>query len=235
MQLSDMRARVSQRLAEGIIGPTYYTTAEINAALNEGYRLFCLLTLGLESTASWSVSANTPFTHMLPVTGFSNWIAPLRITDSTGRKIRPARLADLESLDSGWRNSPGAPVRYTFLGADMIGLYKQPASGGTTLSVTFARGGSTLSADGDTPEVPAEYHPRLVDYGVYRCRQGEGAQEFAKAMTYFESFMAGAEHYANYVRARNLGAKYDTLPIEFSKFDRSTLLTRRPNQARGRA
>lgn len=221
-----MRSRVGQRLNESG-GPVFYTAAEINAALNEAQRFFVLLTLGLEVTATWTVSAATAFTHMLTI--FADWICPLRITDANGAKVRPATLTDLASLDPGWRTSPGAPVRYASLGADLLGIYQQPAGSGTALEVTYARAPVALAADSDVPEVPAEFHPRLVDYGIYRCRHVEGGQEFEKSLKYFDSFMDGATKYGAYVRARNIGSRYDKVPFELESFDRSRLLNLRPD------
>ncbi len=222
-----MSARVSQRLNEGIVGPTFYTLAEINAAINEGLRLFVLLTLGVEKTAAWNVPAfgangSVPFFHMLQY--FTDWIVPLRITTAAGAKVRPARLEDLASLDGAWWNSPGAPSRYAALGADFLALYQQPASAGTTLQVTYARAPLPLLLPTDVPEIPGVYHPRLVDYGIYRCRQVEGGQEFAKSLVYLASFLDGATHYGRFVRARNLGSRYDKLPFELEAFDKSQML-----------
>ena len=228
-----MAGRVSARLAEGNSGPVYYPRAEIVAALNEANRFFCLLTLGLETTAVWSVPSATTFFHMLSY--FPDWIAPLRITTVSGAKVRPARLNELTALDSGWMGSPGSPTRYCAMGADFLALYPQPPvptppATGTTLNVTYARAPLTLANDSDEPETPAEYHPKYVDYGIYRMRQGEGSQEFAKALGYLDSFFEGAQHYAAYVRARNLGSRYDKTPFEIESFDRSGM--RKPGQDR---
>lgn len=229
MQLVDMQGRVSQRLNEGTIGATFYSLAEITAALNEALRFFALLTLGLEKTATWNVpayNAAAPFFHMLQY--FPDWIVPLRLTTTAGAKVRPARLEDLAALNPAWWNAPGNPTRYCALGADFLGLYQQWANGGT-LQVTYARAAAVLALATDVPEFPEEYHPRLVDYGVYRLRQVEGGQELEKALKYLDSFFDGAQHYANYVRSRNLGSRYDKVPFELEKFDRSKLLRLRPD------
>jgi|SRR5579863_6776811 len=224
-----MQGLVSQRLNEFITGPTFYPTGEITGALNEAYRFFVLLTLGLEKTTAWNVQAATTYFHMLQLSQsgnplFPDWICPLRLTTSTGAKVRPARLEDLNCLDSQWPSSPGAPVRYCHSGADFLALYQQPALTGTTLQVTYCRGPVILVNAGDTPEIPAEYHPRLVDYGIYRCRQVEGAQQFEKALAYLKDFFEGAKHYAAYVRSRNLGSRYDKVPFEIETYDMSKLL-----------
>jgi len=224
-----MQTVVSQRLNEGNSGPVFYPAAEITAALNEGLRFFVLLTLGLEQTTSWTVPADTTFFHMLQVTSggnpvFPDWIVCLRISDATGAKVRPARYDDLFALNPQWRNSPGSPVRYCVRGADYLGLYQQPAAP-AVLNVTYARGPVPLVSGGDVPEIPAEYHPSaLVNYGIYRMRQGEGAQEFQKALPMFDEFLKAAKHYAAYVRARNIGSRYDAVPFEIESFDTSQLL-----------
>ena len=219
-----MNMLVSQRLAEGFGdtgGPTFYPWPEITAALNESYRLFVLLTLGLETTVSWIVPPATTFFHML--TAYPDWIAPLRIASDTRAKVRPARPADLWSLDSAWVASPGSPVRYAHQGADLLALYRQPAAA-TVLTVTYAQSPAWLVEATDSPAVPQEWHPLFPKYAIYRCRQVEGGAEFAGTLPLLEEFLAGAEKYGNIVRARNVGSAYDTLPMELSSFDRSRLV-----------
>lgn len=174
MQLSAMVSLASQRLNEGATGPTYYPAAEIVAAINEGSRLLALLTLCLEKTVTWSVTANTTFFRMLTI--YSDWIVPLRIADASGNKIRPARLDQLAALNPTWITSPGTPTRYASAGVDLMALYGQPAAGGTSLTVTYAYSPPLLISDADTPLFQPEYHPQLVNYAVYRLRQGEGLQ-----------------------------------------------------------
>jgi hypothetical protein len=235
-----MYGQVSSRLNEGFGagGPTFYPTVEIVAAINEANRLFCLLTLGLEKTTAWSVPAATSFFHMLQLsTGgnliFPDWIVPLRIATAAGAKVRPARIDQLWALDSQWPAVPGSPSRYAHVGADLVALYGQPASTGTTLNVTYARAPVTLVNDTDVPETPAEYHPPYVDYAIYRCREVEGGEEFAKTLPLFDGFLAAAGKYAGYVRARNVGAGYDKIPFELDSFDRSRLVGRSASKSRG--
>jgi hypothetical protein len=231
-----MYGLVSQRLNEGASGPVSYPTAEIIARLNEAQRFFMLLTLGLEVTAPWTVPAYLPGTQNMSfrmLTVFPDWIVPLRITTAAGAKIKPARLEDLNSLDSQWMSSPGTIARYVAGGADSVGLYHQPTVA-TTLNVTYARAPVALADDADVPETPEEYHPNLVAYGVYGMRQGEGAQEFEKGLPFFDTFLDGAQHYAAYVRSRNLGSRYDKVPFELEKFDRSQLLKMRKDLMPGR-
>ena len=221
MQLSDMCGRVSARLNEGATGPVYYPVAEIIARLNEANRFFVLLTLGLETTGAWTIPAATACHHMLSY--FADWIVPLRLALVSGAKVRPATIEELTGINPGWLSTPGTPTRYASEGCDFIAIDQQPA-GPLVVNVTYARSPLALISDADVPEVPTEYHPRLVDYAVYGMRQGEGGQEFEKSLRYFDSFLDGAQHYGEYVRSRNLGSRYDAVPFELSKLDRGTLL-----------
>jgi hypothetical protein len=221
-----MEGLVSQRLNEGQSGPTYYPQTEIAAALNEAEAFFVLLTLGLEITQPWTVPGYSPaaqntFFRMLTV--FADWICPLRIATQQGKRVKPRRLEDLVARNPQWMTCQGAPEAYAALGVDLVAVYRQP-SAAIVLNVTYCRAPVPLVNPTDAPEIPAEYHPKLVDYGVYRMRQGEGAQEFEKALPLLNSFLDGATHYGNYVRSRNRGSQYDKVPFELEKFDRSQLL-----------
>jgi hypothetical protein len=222
--LATIQGLVSDRLNESAAmgGPTSYPTTEITAAVNEGLRLFATLTLCIEKTAAWAVTPAQTFQHMMLI--FADWLAPLRISTATGAKVRPARLSELWALDSAWVASPGPPTRYASMGFDLVALYQQPAAGGTVLTCQYAACPPPLVNAGDVPAIPLEYHEQLVKYGIYRCRQPEGSEPLESVLPLLEEFLAAAQDYAEFVRARNVGAGYDTLPMELALFDRSTLV-----------
>lgn len=214
---------VSDRLNEaaGVGGPQFYPATEILAAVNEGQRLFCILTLCLERQYSLVVPANTTFLHLLPLV--ADYLAPLRITDSTGAKIRPSTFSDLWAFDTAWPSTVGAPSRYVAAGADLVAIYMR--SGGTpTLQLQYAGAPALLVNGSDVPAIPAEFHQELVNYGIYRARQVEGGAEFAATLPLLDHFLQAAQDYGDYIRARNIGAGYDTMPFELASFDRSRLV-----------
>jgi len=222
MQAQDIVTRILARLDQPASGG-YYTPAEALSAANEAQRFFALLTLGLETTASFTTGSTAPFFHMQST--FQDWLLPLRMT-AGGSQVRPARLAELDSLDSGWQTSSGAKaLRYAALGFDFLIIY--PASQGLTVNVTYARSPVPMVAQTDVPEFPEQCHPAFVDYGVYRCREREGAQEFQKTLPYLERFLGEAKQYASYIRGRNIALRYDKLPFELERVDLSRLLTLR--------
>jgi hypothetical protein len=215
-----MQGIVSSRLNEGA-APTFYPTAEITAALNEAERVFCLLTLALETTTPWSIPPNQTFTHVLP--SFPDWICPLRVSNAGGTKIRPAKFSELWALDNQWPVKPGAPTRYAAAGADLVAVYPQPTVG-TVVNITYARAPVPLVNAGDVPELQPEYHPQLVNYAINRMRQVEGGEVFAGTLPLLAEFMDAATEYGNAMRLRAIGSGYDTLPFELALFDRSRLV-----------
>lgn len=222
LQLIDIVNHASQRLNEGQTGPVFYPKSELVAAANEAERFFVLLTLCLETTAPWNVPALTTFFHMLAI--FPDWICPLYVSTAEGAKIRPSRLDDLSALNLGWLNSPGPVARYCSVGADLVAVYQQPATIGTTLNVKYARSPKPLVNDTDIPEIRPQFHPNLVDYTIYRVRQVEGGLEFEKSLAYLNHFLDAAQSEGDYVRARALSGRYDTRPYELEGYSRSKLL-----------
>ncbi len=223
MQTSDIVSRVLARLDQPNGG--YYTYAEALSAVNEGMRFFALLTLGIQRrvTEAITLGSGNPSLRMLTVIG--DWLMPLRVTLPNGAVLRPSRLADLDALDSGWQSTtPALPSRYAALGFDFTAFYPQ-WSGPLELTFVYAAAPIAVVAGTDVPEIPPEYHPDLVDYGVYRLRFREGGQEFQKALPYFQRFLDGAKKYASFIRARNLASRYDKLPFELERADLSTLLS----------
>lgn len=222
MKAGDLQTRVLARVGEdsgAAAGNQYYTAAEALAALNIAQRLFVLLTLCLETSATMELTPGVAFYSLL--SRFNDWLLPLRFRGS--KKLRPARLSDLAALDSAWSQAPGEPVKYALLGFDLLALYQQPVAT-EVLNVTYARCPVPLMNAWDVPEIPVEYHPCLIDGATPLMRTKEGGQEWQKTLTHWDRFLNEADRLAKYVRARNREQGYDYLPFELAKFDRSRML-----------
>jgi hypothetical protein len=220
MIFSDIRARVLKRLDEDPTAPVSYTAADANNAINEGLQFFGLLTLCVERTVAFPVVAGTGEYQMLST--YADWLVPLRIAQA-GAKVRPARLGDLAARDLAWRAASGAVSRYSHQGGNLLVLYKCPTGG--TISITYAACPAILAGDNDVPEIPVEYHPLLVLYGIYRLRFDTGGQDFAAGLPLFKEYLAGAAKMAGFIRTRSLGLRYDKLPFELEQYDVSRLVS----------
>jgi len=200
---------------------TYYPAANVLGALNEAQRFFCLLTLCLEMTSSFPLTAGTAFYHMLPV--FPDWLLPRRVLNSAGQRLRPGRLNVLDALYPNWTNSPGTPKRYAHLGFDLLAICQQPTENDVML-VTYAQAPAPLENPTDVPEIRENSHFALPNYAAYALRQPEGGQEFRKFLGYFNDFLDEAQAVQMLVKAKNVDAGYERPPFELERMDRSRLV-----------
>jgi hypothetical protein len=216
-----MTTRLLTRVGEDASNPVYYDASEALTALNQAQRLFAFLTLCLETTGSMSLTAGTAWYTMLDT--FSDWLLPLRIRVTGGGKVLPARVQELNALSTTWQAAAGTPERYCALGFELMAIYKQPGSGGTSLDVTYARSPAVMTS-ASTPEAPEEAHAALIDGAIPLMRAKEGAQELGKSLPFFDRFLQECQKHANFVRARNLAQRYDRQPFELQRFDKSKLI-----------
>lgn len=217
LTLGQLKTRVAAMLDDS--GFVYYTENEIKHALNVAQRLFCLITLCIERTVSFSLTNAQTFYE---IDGqISDFIVPLRVSFS-GARLKPYALHGLDMIDATWRVTAGAtPLRYAQEGFNMLAIHPTPASGSNSLSIVYAAEPAELSAEGDTPEIPSEQHIFLQDAAFWLLRLKEGGQELAAAVKYLKRFLEAAEHYQLFTRARSRAQSYDRYPPDLLTFDKS--------------
>ena len=216
MTAAEIQGRILARVADE--GGASATAAETLQAINEGQELAALMTLCLETTASWTLTATTAWYSARAA--FNDYLCPLRLMVGSTR-VSPASIRDLDARDAGWQASAGTPARYATLGFSLFAVTPQPAID-TAASLTYARTPVELVGDA-WPEIPEAYHQALVDYGVYRVRLKDGAQNLERGLRYFGRFLEAMKELGDQVRARSRAAGYDTLPFEVRRFDMSRL------------
>jgi hypothetical protein len=228
MTLSEMRTRVFARLEEPADGSGYYTVAEATSALNAAERVFAYLTLCLEATRTLDLTANVHFYHLMST--WSDLLAVLHVRQVGSTRVRPVRLAEMGAVTPNWFTTTGTPARYVAVGGDLFGLEKAPPNAGTALSIILARAPAGMSADGDSPEIPAAHHAALIEFAVFRLRAKEGGSEFAESFEGLGRYVAAVKDVAAQVRARARALHFDTLPPELERFDLSALLGQKKKQ-----
>ncbi len=216
MTSGELIERVLKRVGEDTTTPVYYRASEVLDALNAAQRLFCLLTLCLETSDTLALTATTTFYHLL--TSFSDFLMPLQVDVVDGSKVRPGHLTSFDSLSDTWQADAGDPERYDVLGMDLLAITPRPAASGTSLTITYAQCPTRMTGENATPEIPAEYHPCLIDGAVVQLRAKEGGQEFGKVLPAWGNFLNEAVKMAEYVRVRMAGRGYDRAPFELSKW-----------------
>lgn len=100
--------------------------------------------------------------------------------------------ADALTLSTSSTNPPGVPTTFWQF-ARQIYLWPIPATSGTTdLTLYYTRVPNTITVVGDTPELPLQYHPRLVEYCVAQAAElDDNLQHYAMKM---QQFKAGVDN-----------------------------------------
>jgi hypothetical protein len=211
MTLTQLQALTWTKLNDG--GGVFYPNA--TGALNEAQRLFVLLSLCLERTLPFPLTGGQLAYNVLAT--LPDFILPRRVYNSSGQQLRPATIAELEALDSGWQNTPGIPQRYVLRGLDWLAIYPQPAAA-DTLNIVYACCPATMEANGDSLQLRAASQYAPVNYSAWALRQIEGGQELAKFSGYRDEFMAEAKKVGDLIRERQRDSGFATaMPFELTR------------------
>lgn len=232
MNLGEIRAEVSRRMDD--TSNVRYSVGRIEQAINQGQRIFAFLTLAIERSAAFNLAANTVWYNVLDT--LADWVAPLRVEDSSSRRIRPATIRQLDALSRMWRADTAAtgPTRYGMVGTDLMFVHPAPDGAGVALTLKYAALPAELTVDGDTPEIRAQYHISLADYACFFLKLPEGGQELPEALEYWRRFQEAVATENQFCRDRAQQARYDTLPPDLEPIDIRKLIqeaTRGPNNA----
>lgn len=211
----DPTTPVSVQVGAGATVGGVVVADEVLAAINEGQELAALLSLCFEKTVNFALAG----TWYTPRSILTDLLVPLRITVA-GIRLRPATLAELDASNEFWQATSGVTERYAAVGCNLLAVTPQSE---VTAQFTYAYSPAELGAN-DTPALPEAHHPDLVEYGVYRCKLKEGAQQLARGLGSLNLFLDSMTRLGNVVRAKSLAARYDVRPFELQLFDRSKLI-----------
>lgn len=190
---------------------------EILAAISEGQELAAMLTLCLETTVDFPLTAGVPFYGLRTL--LPDYLCPLRITVN-GVKLNPRTLAELDMENGSWQAAPGTPSKYLAMGFGFFGVSPQPAADATA-RFTYAKSPAPVIAD-QFLEIPEGYHWTLEDYAVYKVRLKEGAQGLARGVKCLNRALDAWAELGDFVRSKSKG--YDVQPFELKLFDRARLV-----------
>lgn len=217
MLTSDIMYRVCARIDEADpANPISVSNQEVLNAVNDGQMLASLLTLCFVKTTTYLLTGTPWYT---PRQTLTDLIAPLRISVN-GTRLRPSTLSELDAWNRNWQTTPGTPARYATLGCNLLAVTPQSAE---AAAITYAASPVPLATT-DTPALPGAYHQALIEYGVYRVRLKEGAQQLARGLGNLNIYLDSMTELGDWVRNRSKASHYDIQPIEMQLLDRSKLI-----------
>lgn len=203
MNLGQIRTAVRDEISEPTAG--FWSNAEIDRWINRAnYDL--VDAAGIESASAQTITTidGTESYSLASDAGLVEQVELVDKTDSTEFTI--LRPLSLEQRDTDGKSEP---VGYYVNGTK---LFVVPVPDGVyTLRVWYTRAGVTLSADSDTPIIPARFHDLLTLFAVSQAKRKGDDPAY---QTYLQDYVAGKEGMVAYLRSRGLGANPRILDLD---------------------
>jgi len=197
-----MQSEVQRRLEETVAG-VFWLLAQQKEAINDGYFDLADVTEWAETSESENLTTSNNYdlssvlaSTVLSVSGIQN--------TQTNRWLTPSSVQDWDKRSIQWEETTGEPYEFTLAGLWWLRVFPRKASAAGSLTIHYTYVPVALSADGDTPAFPSEFHPGLVEYALYDLLCQE--RETDKALAHYAKYLEHREGLRKYVQDR---AGYD--------------------------
>lgn len=180
MLVSEIATRVKRQFGDE--AGAQITDADIIRWVNDAQTEIAVANDLLQVSATSATTAGTQ-KYTVP----SNLLI-LRAVKWKGRKIQGISMEDADNLMIADATPTGDPVSFWQF-ARQIYLYPIPSVNGTTdLSLFYTRQPVQVTATSDTPELPVQYHPRIVEYCIAQAAElDDNLAQYQMKMMQFKS------------------------------------------------
>lgn len=112
----------------------------------------------------------------------------LRAAKWKGLKLQPVSMEEADSIMVSSDTQQGTPTVFWQF-ARQIYLWPTPSANGTSdLTLYYTRQAIQVTSTSDTPELPVQYHPRIVEYCVAQAAElDDNLQHYQVKMAQFEA------------------------------------------------
>ena len=186
MDFGELKTEVFRRLNESSSSPVYWTEADVEESLNDGYQELADATEWYERHVTMDLLSHRTYYDMRYVAE-DTWLGPRRcFNNQTSRWLDPSNVNDFDSERVKWEDNGGEPQRFFMRGSWWFGVWPQPDADSGTLRLYYSGTPPTLTADADTIEIPLEFQEGVIEYAVYDLLAQEA--ETAKALSHWNAY-----------------------------------------------
>ena len=186
MTRAKIRDRILTALNESITAPVFWTTAQLDAVIDEAAEVLAEEAKAIRRTAFVARQAGAVYYFTRGLADDVMAITRLWLPD-TNRRLTAVSIAELDAQNSTWATTTGDPEYWFPVSWDCFGLYPHPATGGGLLRVDYLAWPRPLLDDDDEPEFREADHDSLVMYGIYDGLMKKW--DAARALTLFTRFI----------------------------------------------
>lgn len=188
MTFGELTSEVFRRLEESEASPAYWSRADVQAALNEGYAEISDAAEWHETRLTLDLLKDRPYYDLRTCTGDTVLSVRSAYNAQTHRWLIPSRVTDLDRTDLRWEGRAGEPERVIQRGLWWVGLWPRTASESGTVDLRITTLPVPLSEDVDEPGFPATLHQGLVEYALADLWAQDG--ETTKALQAWQQYLA---------------------------------------------
>jgi hypothetical protein len=162
----ELQTEVARRIEESTGSPAFWSVADIKASINRGYRETADVAEWNETSTALSLTASTTYYDLSSLINTRILTVKRIFNDQTSQWMSARDVMDFDRCFQQWENSTGEPGQFLIRGLWWLRFdrYKLATSG--TATVYYTEIPADLSADGDTPAFPQEFHYALVEFAV---------------------------------------------------------------------
>ena len=186
MKRSDIRTRILEALNESASSPVFFSTAQIDAVIDEAQEVLAEEAEAVKRTAYQALRDGTTYYYTRGIA--TDIMAPYRLwLVNENRRLTAVSIRELDVRHERWIGVNGDPEVWFPVSWDLFGIWPHPATGGGVLRIDYLAWPRSLQDDEDEPEIRRADHDAIVLYGIYDGLMKGWAPE--KAIVLFNLFV----------------------------------------------
>lgn len=198
MTFATMQTIVFRRLRESSTQPVYFTLAQIQQAINDGYAELSDATEWRERHTTIDVLNDRPYYDARANLGESFLSFGAAFNETTNRWLEPGSVTDF--ADRRWETTTGSPQRLLTRGLWWLSYWPREQSDAGTIKQYWVSLPDDLTNDGDEPGFPEPYHIGCVHFAVADLQAQDGQSQ--QALLSWQAYLASETALRLWVDAR---------------------------------
>lgn len=166
MTRGQIRDSILNALNESTTTPVFWTTAQVNALIDEAAEILAEDTKAIRRTALVARQPGSIYYATRAIASDIMAITRIWLPD-VKRRLTAVSIAELDQQNRTWSTVTGDPLYWFPVSWDLFGVYPHPSTGGGILQIDYLAWPRPLQDDDDEPEFREADHDALCSYGVY--------------------------------------------------------------------
>lgn len=190
MTFSEIREEVRRRLRETSDSPVFWSTADIDTAINEGLAELADATEFHEKWQRVSLLKSHPYYDMRTIARDDFLVCGPAFNLTTNRWLLPTSPRELEDNDLRWEERVSEPDRFMVRGLWWVGYWPVKIEAVGEIKQYYVGIPDAMTEDTETPPFHTSHHYALVEFALADLLSQDGETDLAwqswKAYTEYE-------------------------------------------------